>query len=109
MDFGETASVWNFNRTADALQQLLRGLLLAAIGHYVDDFINGIDDERDLGNFSRRQLPGAFCRPRLMTKASKAQPPAAEHIVQAVTLHIESSREDSHADPPCSGGEQPHA
>ena len=43
MNFGATASVWNFNRGADALQQLLRGLLLLATGHYVDDF-NGLDD-----------------------------------------------------------------
>ena len=42
MNFGATASVWNFNSGADALQQLLRGLLLAT-GHYVDDF-NGLDD-----------------------------------------------------------------
>eukprot|EP00439_Symbiodinium_sp_Y106_P000024 s12665_g1.t1 len=43
MNFGATASVWNLNRGADALQQLLRGLLLLATGHYVDDF-NGLDD-----------------------------------------------------------------
>ena len=43
MNFGATASVWNFNRGADALQQLLRGLLLLATGHYVDDF-NGLND-----------------------------------------------------------------
>ena len=44
MNFGATASVWNFNRAADALQQLLRGLLLTPTGHYVDDF-NGVEDE----------------------------------------------------------------
>ena len=37
MNFGATASVSNFNRGGDALQQL-RGLLLLATGHYVDDF-----------------------------------------------------------------------
>ena len=37
MNFRATASVWNFNRGGDALQQLFRGLLLLATGHYVDD------------------------------------------------------------------------
>ena len=32
MNFGATASVWNFNRGADALQQILRGLLLLTTG-----------------------------------------------------------------------------
>ena len=38
MCFGAAASVWNFNRAADALQQTLRALLLIVVGHYVDDF-----------------------------------------------------------------------
>ena len=42
MCFGAAASVWNFNRAADALQLLLRGLLLVVGRHYVDDF-NAID------------------------------------------------------------------
>ena len=42
MCFGAAASVWNFNRVADALQLLTRTLLLLVGGHYVDDF-NGIE------------------------------------------------------------------
>ena len=42
MCFGAAASVWNFNRAADALQLLLRALLLVVGGHYVDDF-NAVD------------------------------------------------------------------
>ena len=42
MCFGAAASVWNFNRAADAVQMLLRALLLVLLGHFVDDF-NGVD------------------------------------------------------------------
>ncbi|OLP91089.1 hypothetical protein AK812_SmicGene27264 [Symbiodinium microadriaticum] len=73
MNFGATASVWNFNRAADALQQLLRGLLLTPTGHYVDDF-NGVEDE-ELGASA--------------ADGFQAQPLAAEHIVQGVTFHID--------------------
>ena len=45
MCFGAAASVWNFNRVADALQQLIRTLFLTPLGHFVDDF-NGAEDER---------------------------------------------------------------
>ncbi|CAE7265796.1 PUB3, partial [Symbiodinium sp. CCMP2456] len=43
MCFGAAASVWNFNRAADAVQMLMRALLLVILGHFVDDF-NGADD-----------------------------------------------------------------
>ncbi|CAE7477634.1 PUB3, partial [Symbiodinium sp. CCMP2456] len=43
MCFGAAASVWNFNRAADAVQMLMRALLLVLLGHFVDDF-NGADD-----------------------------------------------------------------
>eukprot|EP00439_Symbiodinium_sp_Y106_P019720 s5341_g2.t1 len=42
MCFGTAASVWHFNRTADALQAIQRILLWIIAGHFVDDF-NGID------------------------------------------------------------------
>ena len=35
MCFGAAASVWNFNRAADAVQMLLRALLLVLLGHFV--------------------------------------------------------------------------
>ncbi|CAE7567933.1 unnamed protein product, partial [Symbiodinium microadriaticum] len=83
MNFGATASVWNFNRAADALQQLLRGLLLTPTGHYVDDF-NGVEDA-DLGESD------LFAALGFLTKKSKAQPPADEHVVQGVTFHIDET------------------
>eukprot|EP00438_Fugacium_kawagutii_P028772 Skav212378 [mRNA] locus=scaffold1983:157653:159377:+ [translate_table: standard] len=37
--FGATASVWCFNRCADALAFVMRRLLAITLGHYVDDYI----------------------------------------------------------------------
>ena len=54
MCFGAAASVWNFNRAADAVQMLLRSLLLVLLGHFVDDF-NGVD-AADLADSGRRLL-----------------------------------------------------
>ena len=87
MNFGATASVWNFNRAADALQQLLRGLLLTPTGHYVDDF-NGVEDD-DLGESAADGFQDLFAALGFLTKKSKAQPPANEHVVQGVTFHID--------------------
>ena len=87
MNFGATASVWNFNRAADALQQLLRGLLLTPTGHYVDDF-NGVEDD-DLGESAADGFQNLFAALGFLTKKSKAQPPANEHVVQGVTFHID--------------------
>ena len=56
MCFGATASVWNFNRVADALQLLTHILFLLVGGHYVDDF-NGVEyAEHALG----QRLPRLF-------------------------------------------------
>ena len=77
MCFGAAASVWNFNRAADALQQLLRVLLLIAAGHFVDDF-TAIEDiltaasafqsfEELFGLLGLRVKPsttGSSCHPR---------------------------------------------
>ena len=89
MNFGATASVWNFNRAADALQQLLRGLLLTPTGHYVDDF-NGVEDA-DLGESVADGFQDLFAALGFLTKKSKAQPPADEHVVQGVTFHIDEN------------------
>ena len=58
MCFGAAASVWNFNRVADALQLLTRMLLLLVGGHYVDDF-NGIEyaEHSDSAFHAFRVLP----------------------------------------------------
>ena len=53
--FGAAASVWNFNRAADAVQLIVRALVLLMGGHYVDDS-NGSDFEAlaDSALFRRR-------------------------------------------------------
>ncbi|CAE7923243.1 unnamed protein product [Symbiodinium sp. KB8] len=86
MCFGAAASVWNFNRTADALQALKRVLLWIVSGHYVDDF-NGVDlDELAPGAFDG--MAEFLDQLGLQTKPSKAQKPATEHIVQGVLVSI---------------------
>ena len=86
MCFGAAASVWNFNRTADALQALKRVLLWIVSGHYVDDF-NGVDlDELAPGAFEG--MAEFLDQLGLQTKPSKAQRPATEHIVQGVLVSI---------------------
>ncbi|CAE7511741.1 unnamed protein product, partial [Symbiodinium sp. KB8] len=86
MCFGAAASVWNFNRTADALQALKRVLLWIVSGHYVDDF-NGVDlDELAPGAFEG--MAEFLDQLGLQTKPSKAQKPATEHIVQGVLVSI---------------------
>ena len=86
MCFGAAASVWNFNRAADALQQLLRTLLWQTIGHYVDDF-NGI--EAALTAMSAHEsFADLFYILGLRTKPSKAQEPADRHTVQGVDVEL---------------------
>ncbi|CAE7317206.1 unnamed protein product [Symbiodinium sp. CCMP2456] len=86
MNFGATASVWNFNRGGDALQQLLRGLLLLTAGHYVDDF-NGLEFE-ELGESAGRSFEELFAALGFRIKASKFQPAAPKHVVQGVAFEL---------------------
>ena len=86
MCFGTAASVWNFNRAADAVQMLLRSLLLVLLGHFVDDF-NGVDSA-DLADSAHHAVADFFALLGLQTKPSKAQAPAKRHVVQGVELSI---------------------
>ena len=86
MNFGATASIWNFNRGGDALQQLLRGLLLLPTGHYADDF-NGLEFE-ELGQSAMEAFEQLFTALGFRIKVSKSQPAAAQHIVQGVLFEI---------------------
>eukprot|EP00439_Symbiodinium_sp_Y106_P084866 s539_g26.t2 len=81
MNFGATASVWNFNRGADALQQLLRGLLLTT-GHYVDDF-NGLDDAI-LGESAMLSFQDLFAALGFLTK--NLSPGAAAKLAGRVSF-----------------------
>ena len=120
MNFGATASVWNFNRAADALQQLLRGLLLTPTGHYVDDF-NGVEDA-DLGESAAdRRLPGPVRRPHPRLPDQEVQGAAAgrrAHCAGSDLPHRRDRRdtqphaaaggEDPGTAPPSSSRRQPH-
>ena len=86
MCFGAAASVWNFNRTADALQALKRVLLWIVSGHFVDDF-NGVDIE-NLADGAFHGIAEFFELLGLQTKPSKAQAPATAHVVQGVLVAI---------------------
>ena len=63
MCFGAAASVWNFNRAADAVQMLLRSLLLVLLGHFVDDL--------------QRRGRGGFGRIRPLRRRRLLRPPRA--------------------------------
>ena len=69
MCFGATASVWNFNRAADALQLITRVLLLLMGGHYVDDF-NALKYE-EAANSAFNAFAEVFDPLGLRIKASK--------------------------------------
>ena len=86
MCFGAAASVWNFNRAADALQQLLRVLLLIAAGHFVDDF-TAIEDILSAAS-AVKSFEELFGLLGLRVKPSKAQPPNDRHVVQGVLFRI---------------------
>ncbi|CAE7341292.1 unnamed protein product [Symbiodinium natans] len=88
MCFGAAASVWNFNRAGDALQVLLRHLLLLAVGHYVDDF-NALDFP-EAAQDAHDAFSDVFSLLGLKTKASKAQPPQSAHTVQGVLFEVTS-------------------
>ena len=76
MRFGAAASVWNFNRVADALQRML---LLIVGGHYVDDF-NGLEYAA-----RPRRLPHVLGLPGERVKGTTA---AATAVLQGVDVHI---------------------
>ena len=86
MCFGAAASVWNFNRAADALQQIIRSLLWMTTGHYVDDF-NGIEPSMTAES-AHEAFALLFELLGLRTKPSKAQPPATSHTIQGVQFTI---------------------
>ena len=86
MCFGAAASVWNFNRAADTLQQLLRTVLWLLVGHYVDDF-NGVEFD-ELATHGFEAFADLFALLGLVTKASKAQAPAVGHVIQGVWMEL---------------------
>ena len=87
MCFGAAASVWNFNRVADALQLIARMLLLVVGGHYVDDF-NGFEYAEHAHN-AFHAFSDLFHVLGLRVKESKAQPPQRQHVLQGVDVQVQ--------------------
>ena len=86
MCFGATASVWNFNCVADALQLLTRMLLLLVGGHYVDDS-NGVE-YAEHSDSAFNAFSEFFHVLGVRVKDSKAQPPASRHVIQGVEVQV---------------------
>ena len=74
-DAGDAASVPNPPRVVADADRALRG-------------INGVEEE-GLGESAADGFQDLFAALGFLTKKSKAQPPAAEHIVQGVIFHID--------------------
>ena len=84
--FGATASVWVFNRFADAMTVLSRRLLLSAVCHFVDDF-TCIDDP-DGAASSFRGFKELFSILGLDMKESKEQEPNPRQKVLGVYMEV---------------------
>ena len=78
MCFGAAASVWNFNRVADALQLPTRMTLLIVGGHYVDDF-NGLEYAEHTDS-AFNAFSDFFVTMGLRVKESRAQKPQRQHV-----------------------------
>eukprot|EP00435_Cladocopium_sp_Y103_P069238 s392_g33.t1 len=85
--FGATASVWAFNRFADALVALARRLLMVPICHFVDDFTS--IDPPALADSSCDSFKQLFGQMGLSMKPSKEQRPACHQKVLGVYITIE--------------------
>jgi hypothetical protein len=86
LSFGATASVWSFNRSADAMTFLARRLLGIAIGHYVDDFI--AIEPHNLAASSFQQFTRFSRLLGLRMKESKALAPNPNQKVLGVLMEV---------------------
>ena len=62
-------------------------MLLLLVGHYVDDF-NGVEYAEHLDS-AFHAFSEFFHVLGLRMKDSKAQPPAAKHVLQGVDVHVQ--------------------
>ena len=87
MMFGATASVWAFNRFADAVMYLARRLLVIANLHFVDDFGSG--EPARWAESGCRSFCQMFGLLGLSMKPSKELLPDAQHVVLGVQLDLQ--------------------
>ena len=84
--FGAVSSVWAYNRVGDILVLLARVLLKTPAVHFVDDY-GGVDPS-DTATSAFAGFSSLNQRLGFKMKPSKEQPPATEHKIQGVQLHI---------------------
>ena len=86
LSFGAVASVWSFNRCADALTFLSRRLLAVTVGHYVDDFIGVEEEHTVMSGFE--QFTRLFRLLGLRMKEKKALAPSPSHKILGVQMTL---------------------
>ena len=85
--FGSTASVWSFNRFADALVTLMHHLFLTPVLHYVDDF--GGVEPTNTARSAFDTFASFFHCLGLKTKEKKAEAPNYVQKLLGVIIEVE--------------------
>ena len=88
--FGATASVWSFNRLADALTYLGRCLLASPVMHFVDDF--GSCEPEHLAKSTFQAFAEMTALLGLKMKAKKANPPSQDLKMLGVFISCDEER-----------------
>lgn len=84
LSFGSSASVWSFNRWADAIQLVSRRVLHVPVHHFVDDFAAVEGEALAVSGFEA--FSDFFTTLGIHTKAKKAQPPAPSQKMLGVII-----------------------
>ena len=84
--FGASASVWHFNRSADAIMFLARRALALSIGHYVDDFLSV--ERADLVDSGFHEFTRLARLLGLRMKEAKALAPSSSQKVLGVNMSL---------------------
>ena len=87
LPFGSSASVWSFNRAADALTYLARRMLLVTTGHYVDDWAAA--EQEDSVQSGYHAFESIFQCLGLRMKPKKAQPPQHTQKILGVEIIVD--------------------
>ncbi len=90
LTFGAVASVWSFNRCADALTFLSRRLLATTVGHYVDDFIGVEDDDTVMSGYE--EFTRLFRILGLRMKEKKALAPSPSHKILGIQVQVQNEQ-----------------
>ena len=86
LSFGVVASVWGFNRAADALCFLARRIFQICVGHFVDDFV-GIENSQTIQS-GFDAFSTVFRCLGLSMKDKKALAPSSHQKILGVVIYI---------------------